>query len=58
MHSVYVARSWSVQVDARADSARAAEEIVGRPDFALPSLERWSGHKDWIIEAEEDAPWQ
>ena len=58
LYSVYVARSWCVQVDVWADSARAAEEIVGRAGFALPGLERWSGQKDWIIEAEEAQTWQ
>ena len=58
LYSVYVARSWCVQVDVEADSPQAAEEIVGRCDFALPGLERWSGQKDWIIEAEEVETWQ
>lgn len=53
LYCVHVTRSYSVQVDAPADSPQAAEARVDRCDFDLPDIETWSGHKDWSIEAEE-----
>ncbi len=58
LHRVHVTRSYSVQVDAPADSPQAAEARVGRCDFDLPAIETWSGHKDWSIEAEEVESWR
>lgn len=54
-YSVEVQVTFSVQVPVTAASAEHAAALVNRNDFALPDIDEWQRHKDWLLRVFDQA---